>query len=345
MLKTVGLFILTPLVLIGCAERHADPSENSEHILTQTKGAILQAKGVEALNLITRADKASLSSEDLAFLACVKERFLGSESTHTPDLSSALAIEILPLFRAYWTKAIMDKEGRHQAELELLNQLSIILEIDDPEVIEPMIIKRLQSDGLNALMGRTGQLRELMIWQTQSEEIEQVELPDGSVNTTVFYLDEFISNGWSSYFSCNTLGTGGWAQSDGLYVVMPRWKRLDEERFRVSLLAHESQHFQDYLKFPDIAGWELEYRAKLVELALANVEQARLIKRFTANQGSDEGDAHSYANRKVVTDLRTYLRLEVSDLLEFDSTSVIQKAAVDLLKRDSRERKNESAVE
>lgn len=344
MLKTICFFVFTPLVLISCKGHHADASENSKHVLAQAKGAILRAEGNEALNLLSQANEDELSLKDLTFLNCATERLSGLETVRTPDASSALLSEILPVFRAYWTGAIINSEGHDQAERELDRQLSAILEIDDTNEIEPTIVNRLQSNGLYALMGRTGRLRELMIWRTQNEEIQRVELPEGEVSTTVFYLDDFISTGWSSYFSCDALGTGGWARNDGLYVVVPRWKNLDEERFRVSLLAHESQHFQDYIRFPDLIGWELEYRAKLVELALAEADQAELIKHFTANQGDDKDDAHSNANREVMKDLRAYLNVGADAPLEFDSVSIIQSAANELLKRDSRRLQAQDAV-
>ena len=345
MLKSIGLFVFTPLILIGCANHPADASENSGQALTHAKGAILRAEGAKALSLLSKVDETNLSPEDLAFLNCATERLSDAESAPIPDLSSDLAREILPLFRTYWTKSIMDSEGRHDAERELGRQLSKLLEVDDPDQIEPMMIERLESDGLHVLMGRTGRLRELMIWQTQREEVQRVELPESTVNSTVYYLDDFVSTGWSSYFSCNNLGTGGWAKSDGLYVVVPQWESLDDERFRVSLLAHESQHFHDYSKFPDLVGWELEYRAKLVELALADASQAHLLRRFAVNQSNDEEEAHSFANRMVVSNLRAHLRLEAGEPLESRSTSAIQTAAADLLKQDTQERQKKYATE
>jgi len=345
MFKSVYLCVSALLVLVACAERETKSSNSAAHSLAQAKGAILRAEGPVALNALSQVTEDELSPHDKAFHSCATQRLDGSNMAPTQELTSGLAQEILSIYRTYWTDAIMDNDGRDDAEQNLARQLTNLLQIEDPDAIETTITERLQSDGLYVLMGRTGKLRELMIWTSQIEEQETVQLPEGEVSTRVFYLNNFVSAGWSNYFSCDTLGTGGWAKSDGLYVVVPGWKSLNDERFRVSLLAHESQHFQDYSRFPDLAGWELEYRAKLVELALADSGQDQLIRHFTGNQGEDDSDAHSYANRKVLADLRTHLGLEPSDRLKFDSKLVIQQAAEALLKRDSQQRLQQRAGE
>ena len=38
----------------------------------------------------------------------------------------------------------------------------------------------------------------------------------------------------------------------------------------ISYLAHESRHFEDYQLFPKLKSADLEYRAKLTELSMAN---------------------------------------------------------------------------
>lgn len=345
MLQTVCTSLVAALVLSGCIGSETETSEASRQAIAQAKGAILRADGTEALKLLSEVSENDLSSEDRAFLFCAKGRLSGKDAVLPNGGSNPLVEEILPAFQVYWQQALMEGDDDDQAERKLRLRLFEILNANDPDVIEPMIIERLQSEGLFALMGRTGKLRDLMIWREQSEDIQTVQLPDGEVTTTVFYLDRFISTGWSSYFTCDTTGTAGWAKENGLFVVVPRWKALDDERFRVSFLAHESQHFQDYSNFPDLAGWELEYRAKLVELTLADTDQDRLIERFTANQGEDKSNAHSYANRKILADLRGYLNLAESDHLEFDSKQVIRQAASALLRNDSEQRQQKTAIE
>ncbi|MBV7267525.1 hypothetical protein [Erythrobacter ani] len=206
---------------------------------------------------------------------------------------------------------------------------------DDIVMLEEAIAAHLTAEGFHSLQGRTGKLRELMIWRSQAERTHTVDLPEGQVTTRVVYLDDFVSGGWSSYFTCNRAGTGGWAKPDALYVVVPRWESLEDERFQVSFLAHESQHFRDYRMFPDLMGWELEYRAKLVELNIAYESRDRLIARFEANQSDDPSDAHSFANRRVIAAMKRELKLPASASLAQASVEDVQIVAKRLLLDDS----------
>jgi len=82
-------------------------------------------------------------------------------------------------------------------------------------------------------------------------------------------------------------------------VVVPGWD-LSSERYRVSLLDHESQHFADYPRFPKLAQTDLEYRAKLTELALAHESQAELLAMFSAGAKRDRALPHPFAEWWVI---------------------------------------------
>jgi hypothetical protein len=52
---------------------------------------------------------------------------------------------------------------------------------------------------------------------------------------------------------------------------------------------------------------ELEYRAKLVELAQANTTRARVLRKSSEDQGDDPASPHAYANKRVLAALRRRL--------------------------------------
>jgi hypothetical protein len=54
-------------------------------------------------------------------------------------------------------------------------------------------------------------------------------------------------------------------------------------------------------------GWELEYRAKLTELALADTVSQRRLHGFTVAQGKDPAVPHPYANAQVIGALTSRL--------------------------------------
>ena len=176
----------------------------------------------------------------------------------------------------------------------------------------------------------------MLIWSKQSVRSEAVALPEGANKTPVTYLDGFLTQGWSNYFSCDRTGTGGWTKPDGLYVIVPSYDSLSDENFRVNFLAHESQHYSDKHRFPGLPNWRQEYRAKLVELVYAQETHSKVLQRFLNSQGDDVADAHSFANKKLVLVLKAALAVATDDALLAAPVAAVQKAALSELLADSK---------
>ena len=210
----------------------------------------------------------------------------------------------------------------------------------DLDALEPTLSKALEEEGLYSLQGQTGLLRELMIWSKQEQRIMQASLPEGAHSVTVMLLDGFKSLGWGAYATCDRASTGGWATESALFAVVPKYESLDAEEFRVTFLGHEGQHFADKTRLKKLKSWELEYRAKLTELAQANVTRTKVLGKFFTDQGDDPASPHSYANRQVLMALVQKLRLGSADELSSADVPAVQAAAVELLREDSARRVN-----
>ncbi len=337
--------IATPILLFlaNPAEGEA-PSESSPEAraeLSQAIGAVLRGEGEPAIEMLETVSEAELSSRDRALRSCSLARIKGTPASPQEDLDP-FVVRLLTAFRDYWQRALTDKDNRSQLERKLHADLSLLTDqpsLTDPIATETAIFARLEDLGLHAQMGRTGVLRDLMIWSSETQSVEQVPLPEGSHATTVTYLDQFQSRGWSSYFTCNRTGTGGWTTSDGLFAIVPAYASLSDENFQVNFLAHESQHFADFERFRELPQWRLEYRAKLVELAYAEKTRERILHRFESNQSDNIEDSHSYANRLVLENIEERLELNaeqnVSDILP----ERLRATAKALLHADSEELK------
>jgi hypothetical protein len=118
-----------------------------------------------------------------------------------------------------------------------------------------------------------------MLWKIQSPRTYHINLPEREVDVHVVFMDSFVSLGWAGYATCGRSHTGGWATKDSLYAVVSAYDTTSEQ-FRVSYLAHEGKHFSDYSEFPQLEQPELEYRAKLTELAASDQSTHALIKAF-----------------------------------------------------------------
>jgi hypothetical protein len=119
---------------------------------------------------------------------------------------------------------------------------------------------------------------------------------------TVTFIEQPLVQGWQHYASLDLLATTGWATQQGLFCLCWSYD-LESTAFSVSWLKHETRHSVDLRSFPGIPETQLEYRAKLTELAFSGQEVSGLLRQF-ANSGSLASDsAHSVANYQVSRDI------------------------------------------
>ena len=322
------------LLLAGCGALEPTPAAaEARSGFARAMGQWVAADGPAAL-----ATLAALAPEDLdaprrATRACILARFAPGAAradTVEPGLPAELAA-VLRAYKAYWTASLMHRSDAAQAEEALRRELAAAGEGAAPEPTLPA-----QADAARALAGRLGwhalggvtpPLQEFMLWRQQTSGVQTVALPEGPVDVAVTRLDGFASLGWLAYATCDRHHTGGWATREGLMVVAPAWD-MASEAYRVSLLAHEAQHFADYRRFPQLAATDLEFRAKLVELMLARDTHRDLVEAFAAQASPQRTSAHAFASHQLVTRLRA--RLGGAALSTADSTQLREAAAAEL---------------
>lgn len=338
----VSIAILFGLWLAPVATATAPKSSpEARAAVAAAAGKALQGDVRQALTVLRRVPTTQFGGREAAFRACVLRRFaLDGDRSLLANLP-LLTARALGIYRAYWRAALLSPTLREEEEERL--RLNLIRLLDAPPQsslndIEPLLTRRLGEDGYHALTGRTAPLRELMLWKTQTTEQRRVSLPEGDHLTTVHLLADFASFGWSGFATCERSATGGWVRPDAIYAVTPRYRSLEGEDFLVSFVAHESQHYADLQRFPGMAAWELEYRAKLTELVLADTTNRALLAAFAANCSDRQDVPHSYANGRVLEALRSRLELQPSGELGRVPTPDVQAAALAELRTDSARR-------
>jgi hypothetical protein len=160
----------------------------------------------------------------------------------------------------------------------------------------------IRAHGFHQINGKTLPYFDLMLWKTEETRDFDIELTDSQQPVTVIFMHDFVSMGWSHFASFGAAATSGWAAEDSLYCVAWAYD-VQSENFRISYLKHETRHFADYAKYPELEGIDLEYRAKLTELAFASTSLHRLLRDFTANGADNPKAPHAYANYRVVRDV------------------------------------------
>ncbi|MEL6446603.1 MAG: hypothetical protein AAFQ62_01505 [Pseudomonadota bacterium] len=354
-------FLVLGLCLVSgaCAEplptAPADPLEtsdttaNSADLVFKAIGAGLQGDARYAIELLKSAEPASLNQRDRRYRSCMLKRFGDSVPPKlAPATDSPVADQIVAAYVSYWREALRAPELRQEytraLEGDLRDRLDLTEDADNIQ-IENEVRARLNAEGLGVLLGQTGVLRELMIWRQEDRQSMTVELPHGAYKTEVALLDDFVISGWGQFATCETRGAGGWVADRTLFAVVPVYDDLEGEEFRVTFLGHETQHFLDLDVYPNMASWELEYRAKLMELAMADRTRLKVLQKFIEDQGDDPLSPHSFANRKILTALLSELSLSDSDALRSVEGQAIRDAASRLFEADTAMRDRQRRVQ
>ncbi|GBF58984.1 hypothetical protein PbB2_02675 [Candidatus Phycosocius bacilliformis] len=319
------------------------PSFAQDGKLRDAQVAVLQAEGPKAALILRGLVESSLpmSKWDQRRTRCGLSRLEGKHSIPQPAFSGDdFADQIVRIYRSYWQQAI-DPAKREMSEKWLFDQLRRAIrrpQIKDRDAILEEVSNQLNARNIYNTQGKTAALYDLLLYLREDETPYKVNLPDGtSYDVKVFLLKNMISHGWSRYFNCGGPGTAGFATEQGLYAIAEVYD-LESEDFRISFLTHETRHYADYERYPGLEGPELEYRAKLTELALADKTLSGLLDTFSTDQGDDRATPHSFANKQVLNALRRQLKLEATtDLKSIDPTK-LREAARLLLLKDNQER-------
>lgn len=338
------LALLCPLAADAAATTSTPAARQA---IDASTSAALQGDAQRTLEAVGSVPADQYAGVDADYRACLFGRF---QRRGPPYLAGAVedpfARELLTAYQDYWWQALSAPASRDALDAALLQRLRGLIGApaeEDWDAIENRLAARLRERGYHAQLGRTPPLRELMIWRKQTSRPYRVALPDSEFQVDVELLDDFASRGWSYYARCGRGSAGGWAADDRIYAVVPWFDgKLDSDRFRASLLGHETQHFSDLKRFPALKPWELEYRAKFTETWMARSTLAELLARFAASQSDDEDSPHTYANKRVLAALRAQLeargvhaqRADLSDA----PADAVRAAAHDVLLADSRRR-------
>jgi hypothetical protein len=305
----------------------------------------LQGDLKAALEALSHVDVDALHDRDRAARECFVQRFERRAPPPVEDVGDPFVVEVVSLYRDYWTRVMLRELGLEAGEDHLLAGLRALLAehgsdavLKDLGAATAALGSALEKRGYHSIRGVTQPYWELMAWSTQLRESYEVELPETTITVKVVFMDGFATLGWTGYATCGKYFSGGWATKDALHCVRSAYD-LESEDFEVSYLAHEGQHFADYVKFPKLEQPELEYRGKLTELAKAKKSAHALIQRFAATAGTDRSTPHNLANGWVARDMAAAIFGEpTADPARFAEIPAqrINQAAVQLLRASSK---------
>jgi hypothetical protein len=288
-------------------QAHEHLSVTDQYIALAIQGQLQPARAL--LRDVEQADGGVIFEAERELAARFRQRFIDHSESPAPDSGNALVDALVSAYRVYWRRALLaggarvDDEETLQRDLAgALRQHSALGTAPLPEALDAELGPAIERQGFHALFSPAPPLRDLLVWRTQETRHFEVELTDLTRSVQVAFLSDFASLGWKEYAALGLATTTGWVEGDTLYCV--EWAyEPGTEGFEVSYLKHETRHLADFERFPDLPAVELEYRAKLTELAFASKTLRRLLEDFTGKAAPNPDSPHAEANDRVMRDV------------------------------------------
>ena len=340
-------FLLLALALSSMTVIAAD-APDVERQMERAVGQSLQGDAAAAVRTLSAIPADKVTGENAELRTCTLQRFGAKAVVAAPAATGDAWIDsIASAYQSYWHRALTHPKQLAAADQALRERIGTALgrklaSDDDFDDAETELDKRATEHGFHVLLGRTPPLRELMLWRKTTIDDRVVALPDGPETVRVNLLDDFVMRGWAYYATCGQRSAGGWTTDTGLFAVVPSYRSIADETFNVRFVAHEGQHFADKRVFKNLEPWELEYRGKLAEFALADESQGSTRQLICENrEESKDASPHGYANTQVVKVLSTRLGTDPDAFCHASTLpgQPLRDAAKALLLEDSAQRR------
>ena len=244
-------------------------------------------------------------------------RFVSKEEVFENTSGNKIVNDISNIYREYWRVELMKPLPQSRTDSALYNNIadyilsnkltrlskdSLHKNIKDDSVLKEIIEK----EGFKVDFKFRNGFQELFIWNKESTKKYEVILPKDTVKTTVVFIESYHINGYDEFATFGDSQVGGWAvkESATLYCNKGTYD-LNSEKFEVSYLKHESLHFTDLNKYPNLSATDLEYRSKVIELMYCT--EGTIYDRISvfvsgANK-ADRKNSHPYANFILIQNL------------------------------------------
>lgn len=320
-MRTLKLVTLLILTFVSFSKINSQVNQNDSIKLDYTKIYSLALDGNPklALPLLEVDSTKKIAKKDLKFKSDFENRFKFEEDkSDFLETRKSKIDQLLKIYRDYWRFSFLNKETKTDSlimknvfdflKTNLPSAQKLTFNEDSINVYQKKYISDLGYHTTG--FGKTGGLYDLLVWKTEKDTVYKLNYDGKETPVKVYFMDDFITLGWSEYATLGRYYPAGWATKEALFCVKKAYD-LKSETFRVSYIGHEGRHFADYKLFPHLKGVgsaDLEYRGKLTELALYSQDGLYKRLQFFINNGNyDSENGHSIAAYCVIRDLSRYL--------------------------------------
>ncbi|MDX1760599.1 MAG: hypothetical protein R3218_00425 [Christiangramia sp.] len=293
---------------------------------------VLQGEMTKVLSLLDSVPDEAMTYQEKNLKQKFYRRFKYKDEIENYKVQDTMLKNLLRIYRKYWQEVLCDKDNilRYDNDLkkevvDFLTRNGFSREVgaekrfsnstDLENKFEEHLKDFLNQNGYYSATGKTALFYDLLVWKTEVPVKYEVVLPESEVLTEVVFLEDIISLGWQEYSTFERYYPGGWATEELIYAVGKAYDTTSE-KFKISYLKHEAQHFADYKNYPLLSGADLEYRAKLTELIYAQETFYDLINSFVKNASSEGRIPHPFANHILIRNLsnRIFGKEFISDI-------------------------------
>lgn len=348
-------------MLVFCLWQGVAWSQTSHRNKTQKKfekiyAYALRGEMSNVFEILQSVDDEKLTPKQRVRKKVFYDRFIYKAEKFDYRTTNSEMIGLYKRFQNYWHSVLIEKVDQKIADSLFRNEMAYYLQREYKPKMEIKEIRKkmyglfqkyLRSKGYYGLvMGKTGILFDLYLWQNEKEVVYDVQLPEAKIKVPVVFMQNFISYGWSHYATLGRSSSGGWVGAQKIFCVEEAYD-IKSENFTVSYVTHESQHFVDRKMFPKLVQADLEYRAKLTELSYANKSLYKVIDHFIKYAKNDKKYAHAYANYFIIKELsKVFFNKDFeSDLEKWKKVPVkkINKISKKILKANTKMLKSKGA--
>lgn len=275
-------------------------------------------------------------------------RFISKEEVFENTSGNDIINDISNIYREYWRVELLKPKPENRTDSTLYNNIadyilsnnltslskdSLRKNIKDDSVLKKIIEK----EGFKVNFNFRNGFQELFIWNEESTEKYDVILPKETIKTTVVFIESYHINGYDEFSTIGDSQVGGWATKDSATLFCNKGTyELNSEKFKISYLKHESLHFTDLKKYPNLSSADLEYRSKVIELMYCTEETIydRISEFMSGANKADRKNSHPYANYILIQSMSKLIFNSDfnSDINQWKKVSVdkINKAASSL---------------
>ena len=241
----------------------------------------------------------------------VLARFIERTETERIRCDDNFVRSVIKAYRSYYQQAFLQRDRLPALSKGLSAALKTAarrqgissLTTASGKKFEENLKKEVKRRGFFSLLGCVAPFRSLLVWRREYPRTFKVKLPETTQNVKVVFLKQIIELGWLHYATFGRYHVGGWAEKTAIFCVKQAYK-TGSRNFKVNYLSHEAQHFADYKMFPKLKTIDLEYRAKLVQLAFTD-DAKTYLKRLENEAKNDPQSPHSFAAYKILQHFKT----------------------------------------